>query len=686
MNGSVSLVEIQQLFEIWQVIMPRETKSYIHSIGVYLPPKTVTTKEVIAGCRESLRLPLEKLTGIRSRHTAGDDEFSIDLAIRAIEDCLSHSDTAPEEFDFLVCANISRYDGPERVSYEPSTAAKLKHKFGFKNAIAFDISNACAGLWTSVYLTDCLLRTGAIGRGLVVSGEYITYLADTAQKEIVDYLDPQVASLTLGDAGVAVELRLSTSKSVGFHDIELYTLAQYSRDCIAKPSNQPHGGAAMYTEAVKVSSAVVPHAAKHVEQILKRNSHTLSQYQHLIPHQTSRLTMQDAIKTVATRFPVDLGERLINNLADRGNTATTSHFLALRDKILEKRIRSGDDVLFLISGSGQTTGTALYTFDDLPDRLHSSTPERRSTNAARIQGETLAVPIQIESLALVKRSPDYDDTLAMLGHVTQKCLDQSRYEKQEIDLLLSVGIYRSEFLTEPAIAALLAGDLHINDDREPHDEDLTLAFDILNGGLGFLNAVFLVSEVARVGGLEQALIVASEIENNTDSQLGELVGVHEMASALMLHESADGEAGFLAFAFDQYSDSVDSITIDAIWNDNGRFVLEKSCRENDFETCLENIATSVSHFLEEHAFEVADFRFLIPPQVSPEFVAAVRNRLEFSEQKTIDVSESDGDLLSSATPASIAKILNEQLAKPGDLALIVNIACGGQVGCAIYRF
>lgn len=666
--------------------MPRETKSYIHSIGVYLPPKTVTTKEVIAGCRESLRLPLERLTGIRSRRTAGDGEFSIDLAIRAIQDCLSHSDTAPEDFDFLVCANISRYDGPQRVSYEPSTAAKLKHQFGFKNAIAFDISNACAGLWTSVYLADSLLRTGAIGRALVVSGEYITYLADTAQKEIVDYLDSQVASLTLGDSGVAVELRLSNSKSVGFHDLELYTLAQYSRDCIAKPTGRPHGGAAMYTEAVKVSASVVPHAAKHVEQILKRNSHSLTQYQHLIPHQTSRLTMQDAIKTVATRFPVDLGERLINNLADRGNTATTSHFLALRDKILEKRIRNGDDVLFLISGSGQTTGTALYTFDDLPDRLHASTPVGRSTNPARVQGETLSVPMQIESMASVKRSSTHNDTLAMLGHVAQECLKKSQYEKQKIDLLLSVGIYRSEFLTEPAIAALLAGDLHINDDREPNDEDLTLAFDILNGGLGFLNAVYLVSELARVGGLDQAMIVASEVENNADSNVGEQMGVHEMASATMLHESADGESGFLAFAFDQYPDSAESIIIDAVWDDKGRFVLEKSCKDDVLDDYLENIAKSVGYFLREHAYTPADFRFLIPPQISAEFVDAVRNKLEFSEQNTVDVSESDGDLLSSATPAAFASILNKQLAKLGDLALIVNIASGGQVGCAVYQF
>ena len=389
-----------------------------------------------------------------------------------------------------------------------------------------DLSNACAGMWTGAYLVDALIRTGAIRRGLVVSGEYISYLATTAQKEIVDYLDPQIASLTLGDAGVAVELRLSPSPAVGFHDIELYTLAQYSRDCIAKPSDKTHGGAAMYTDAVKVSSAVVPHAAKHAEQILRKNGHSVEQYQHIIPHQTSRLTMNDAIKSVAGEFPIDLDRRLINNLTHRGNTATTSHFLALRDAMHGGRIQAGDEVLFLISGSGQTTGTALYTCDDLPERIRSKTPRTRETASPSVPGETLAVPLQFESFAQVARSEiEPNDTLTMLGRVAEACLEKSQYAKEEMELLLSVGVYRSEFLTEPAIAALLAGNLKMNDCREPDDEHKTFAFDLLNGALGFLNACYLVSELSRAGCLERAMIVASEIENNAQVMPDHLLGL-----------------------------------------------------------------------------------------------------------------------------------------------------------------
>ena len=48
----------------------------IESIGVYLPPKEVSTSDIVSGVKYSLRYPLERLTGIASRRMAGDTEFA----------------------------------------------------------------------------------------------------------------------------------------------------------------------------------------------------------------------------------------------------------------------------------------------------------------------------------------------------------------------------------------------------------------------------------------------------------------------------------------------------------------------------------------------------------------------------------------------------------------------------------
>src|SRR5262245_45115994 len=121
----------------------------IESLGVYLPPHAVSTDEVLRACKKQLLVPLEQLTGIRSRRVCGEGEFAIDLARRAVAGCFAASRHDPGDVDLIVCCNISRYDGPDiRVSFEPSTAVQLKKHFGCDRAVAFDLSNACAGMFT----------------------------------------------------------------------------------------------------------------------------------------------------------------------------------------------------------------------------------------------------------------------------------------------------------------------------------------------------------------------------------------------------------------------------------------------------------------------------------------------------------------------------------------------------------
>ncbi len=74
----------------------------IESLGVYLPPKAVSTSEVLEGCRNKLAFPLERLTGIKSRRMAGETEFSIDLARKAIESCLKCSRYRAEDIELLI--------------------------------------------------------------------------------------------------------------------------------------------------------------------------------------------------------------------------------------------------------------------------------------------------------------------------------------------------------------------------------------------------------------------------------------------------------------------------------------------------------------------------------------------------------------------------------------------------------
>jgi len=205
----------------------KDTNTIIESMGLYLPEKVVTAQETVDGCANNVRFPLARITGIQEVRTAGIDKFAVDLSIEAIKKCLDHSQYGAEDIDLVICCNISHYDEHWRYAFEPSTAVKLSQNFNFSNAQVFDISNACAGVFTGIYLADAHLKAGTARRVLVVSGEYITHLTNTAQKEIKDFQDERMACLTLGDSGVALILENTTNTAVGFHDIQMLTLGDW---------------------------------------------------------------------------------------------------------------------------------------------------------------------------------------------------------------------------------------------------------------------------------------------------------------------------------------------------------------------------------------------------------------------------------------------------------------------------
>ena len=552
-----------------------QPKTVIESLGIYLPPKEVSTEEVVRGCKSRIRLPLQRLTGINSRRMAGEVEFSIDLAKKAVAECLARSKYRPADIDLLICCNISRYDGPLQVSCEPSTAIKLKNHFGFDQAVTFDVTNACAGLFTGIYIADSLIKQDSCKRCMVVSGEYITHLTETAQREITDFLDSRLACLTLGDAGAALILEKSPDGQAGFHAIEMYTLGKFSSLCVAKASDQEHGGTIMYTDMIQVTATATRQALMHAAHVLRRSGWPLEEFDHLIAHQTSRNALRGAateINRLLRREACHEGN-IIDNLTDRGNTATTSHFVAVWDNILKRRIKSQDNALFNITGSGQTIGTALYTFDDLPDRLSRLESSKQMAAKVMVPARDSSVfsqgpgRVQIESVGRVNGDHEFNrDALELARLAAEDCLGRSSYCREEIEMLIHSGIYRNDFLSEPAMAALLAGELKINDDIESPEERKTFAFDIFNGPLGVLNSCFIAAQMIQGGRSQTALLVASEIENNAELPGKPLLGLKETGSALILARSANQTSGFGAFIFKDFTQHLQAFDTYATWD------------------------------------------------------------------------------------------------------------------------
>jgi amino acid adenylation domain-containing protein len=672
-------------------VSPHEARNtVIESLGVYLPARTVSTETVLAECANEIRIPLERLTGIRSRRVVGDDEFSIDLARKAVADCLTRSSYRPEEIDLVISCNISRCDGPgHRFSFEPSTSTRLRDQCGLVNAVSFDISNACAGMFTGIAVADAFLQTELVRSALVFSGEYITHLTETAQQEIDGPMDPRLACLTLGDAGAAVILERGPNGRVGFHDIDMATLSRYAKLCIAKATDSSHGGAIMVTDSVTQTAIAVKHSVPYVAAVMQRHGWRPETCDHLLMHQTSEASINDAVLAVNRMFGQGAAHRgnTIYNLAERGNTATTTHFVALYDNIRNKRINSGDNMVFSITGSGQTVGTALYTFDDLPDRMRRGTNDQhgRGLRAGNYRKDLPATPrVRIDGVGIAPTGQSMPPSSIHLAvQAATDCLERSDLNREELGLIIHTGIYRDDYLSEPAVAALVAGELGINDDVQPPDGPKTLAFDVLNGAVGFLNACHVAAGMIGAGKTGHAMVVASEIENNSPESGYPLNGISEMGSAVLLSRS-DGAEGFGRFVFQhhpEYSGALATYT----QQHQGRTWLQID-RDPDLSAIYLNcIRSAVKELLTLEGLDPTDIAIVLPPYLSPTALDELAARIGIPRSRFVDL-DGGTDPFTSSVPYGLGHIRRQGLARPGDIALIVAVGSGVQVGCTTYRF
>ena len=195
----------------------------------------------MASTKHRTDIELERLTGIRERRIAGEGEDSYTLALGAARDALAHADCAAEDLDMLIVSSISRHVGGLRMQLEPPVSVSLKEALGARRAISFDLSNACAGMMTGVFILNDLIRQGRIRRGMVVSGEYISQLGRNAAHEVRTMMSDQLASLTLGDAGAAAILERAPEGAPGIEVAGFTTLSEHSRLCMAFPAKIARG-------------------------------------------------------------------------------------------------------------------------------------------------------------------------------------------------------------------------------------------------------------------------------------------------------------------------------------------------------------------------------------------------------------------------------------------------------------
>jgi len=335
----------------------------IAGVGRRLPPTHLPTDELMRSTRHHTRIDLERLTGIRDRRVSAGDEDSLSLAVAAARDCLARTGRRAEDLDLVVSCSITKYRDGLVQWLEPTTALAVARAIGATGATTFDVSNACAGTLSGVLVANNWVRRGAIRRALVVSGEFISQLTNNAARHVRSIVSRELASLTLGDAGGAVLVERAEEGQPGITFAGFTTVADHSRLCLAYPARH-HAGARMFTKSRAIQQAAIADTPALLLEALDAAGLRIDEIDHVIPHQTSVRAIRKGMAELSEALGGAPRNPVVVTVDRYGNTASTTHVVALVEELEAGRVRPGDRVALVALASGLEIGVVLFTVDE----------------------------------------------------------------------------------------------------------------------------------------------------------------------------------------------------------------------------------------------------------------------------------------------------------------------------------
>lgn len=281
-----------------------------------------------------------------------------------------------------------------------------------------------------------------------------------------------------------------------------------------------------------------------------------------------------------------------------------------------------------------------------------------------------------------------DSDIGSIDHAVRAgraCIDSSGIAVDDIDLLINLGVYRDRNLVEPSGASLIERKLGMN--LHPGAAPIaktTFSFDLVNGSVGFLNAVQLVSGLMTAGVVKNALLVSSEA--HPSKQRISATPLSHVGAAVLLAKAEDGH-GFGTFQFKTSPAEKIGVFGDvAAKPGSARHLATIEERSDDaYFRCLEDfVVDNLVAYLASSQLDPAQVTLVIS-EPKPEFAAAVGEAAGIPADSIVNSFDYWGDTLSSALLIGANQLglsSDRPATKP---VLFVASGAGMTAGLALYK-
>ena len=321
---------------------------YIAGTGSYLPSTIVTNGEV-SDTTGLTPEEIEKVTGIKERRRAANDEVTSDLATKAALTALDFAGIEAQEVNLIVLATTSP-DMPF-----PSTACIVQKNINAAKAAAFDINASCSGFLYALNIAETFLDNG--------QGKTALVLASEIKSRFVNPKDRETAILFGDGAGAVVLVRSEEGKGRGIIKSKLYSDGKNWKwiHLPAGGSRMPvnhttvnEGLHFMSMDGSKVYKAAIRTLERMVVDMTQECNITLNDIDLFIFHQANQRIVKQVIKRLGITE-----EKVPQSLVYYGNTSSASIPITLDQVVRERGIKEGSLVLMASFGGGLTWGASI---------------------------------------------------------------------------------------------------------------------------------------------------------------------------------------------------------------------------------------------------------------------------------------------------------------------------------------
>jgi 3-oxoacyl-[acyl-carrier-protein] synthase III len=268
----------------------------------------------------------------------------------------------------------------------------------------------------------------------------------------------------------------------------------------------------------------------------------------------------------------------------------------------------------------------------------------------------------------------------------ENCIAASDITKEEIDLLIYLGIYRDDNIAEPALASIVQKRLRINPDPAlDHGTPTTFSFDMMAGGASaFLYAVQVVDSMIGAGFKKNALIVTCD--SHPSKGPAPDFPFSSVGSAVLLSASKN-DKGFTNLMFktsEVLNESFYSYNIVNKMGTEGRKKMYFDIREDYNRHLFEFTLSTIRENIKSGKIDIKKINHVIVSNPLRPYVKQLADEFRITEDSFVLMDDEYGDPHTSALPVCYYTGCIKKMFKINDTILFIGAASGLTCACGVY--